>query len=184
MVSADIAGAREAARAAGARLTAVARSSQAVVPEIHDRLRLVRSNEALIFVSPQPASQESFRVAVERDRPVQASSSTSTRTVRRSGWRAETWPSPSPAEVQTHRDQYQRSLLGRKHLAFEVRREGKRPSAVSLAPQIHDERLEDQMGTAYLKSTEEWEPGNSVPAAERHFLRKKRRAALFAVEHR
>jgi cell division protein FtsB len=30
------------------------RDPQGVVPEIHDRLRLVRPNEVLIFVSPQP----------------------------------------------------------------------------------------------------------------------------------
>jgi hypothetical protein len=29
---------------------------QGAVPEIHDRLRLVRSNEELIFVSPMPSS--------------------------------------------------------------------------------------------------------------------------------
>lgn len=29
---------------------------EGVVPEIHDRLRLVRSNEALIFVSPMPSA--------------------------------------------------------------------------------------------------------------------------------
>jgi cell division protein FtsB len=33
------------------------RDPQGAVPEIHDRLRLVRPNEAIIFVSPQPASQ-------------------------------------------------------------------------------------------------------------------------------
>jgi hypothetical protein len=32
------------------------RDPQGAVPEIHDRLRLVRPNEALIFVSPQPAT--------------------------------------------------------------------------------------------------------------------------------
>ncbi len=32
------------------------RDPQGAIPEIHDRLRLVRPNEALIFVSPQPAS--------------------------------------------------------------------------------------------------------------------------------
>lgn len=31
------------------------RDPQGAVPEIHDRLRLVRPNETLIFVSPQPA---------------------------------------------------------------------------------------------------------------------------------
>lgn len=30
---------------------------QGAIPEIHDRLRLVRPNEALIFVSPQPSNQ-------------------------------------------------------------------------------------------------------------------------------
>jgi cell division protein FtsB len=32
------------------------RDPQGAIPEIHDRLRLVRPNEAIIFVSPQPAS--------------------------------------------------------------------------------------------------------------------------------
>lgn len=32
------------------------RDPEGAVPEIHDRLRLVRPNEALIFVSPQPAA--------------------------------------------------------------------------------------------------------------------------------
>lgn len=31
------------------------RDPQGAIPEIHDRLRLVRANEALIFVSPAPA---------------------------------------------------------------------------------------------------------------------------------
>lgn len=35
------------------------RSAEGAVPEIHDRLRLVRPNETLIFVSPQPAAQPS-----------------------------------------------------------------------------------------------------------------------------
>lgn len=30
------------------------RDPQGAIPEIHDRLRLVRPNEAIIFVSPQP----------------------------------------------------------------------------------------------------------------------------------
>lgn len=90
--------------------------------------------------------------------------------------------SASALDVENHREQYQRSLTARKRLAFEVRREGRRRS-VSLAPQIRDERLEEQIAS-YLKSTEEWEPADGVPAAERHFLRKKRRAALFESRHR
>jgi cell division protein FtsB len=31
---------------------------QGAIPEIHDRLRLVRPNETLIFVSPQPPAPE------------------------------------------------------------------------------------------------------------------------------
>ncbi|MBV9718375.1 MAG: hypothetical protein JOZ77_03595 [Candidatus Eremiobacteraeota bacterium] len=31
---------------------------QGAIPEIHDRLRLVRPNEALIFVSPQPEAPQ------------------------------------------------------------------------------------------------------------------------------
>lgn len=89
--------------------------------------------------------------------------------------------SASVSDVETHRDQYQRSLIRRKRLAFEVRREGRR-CAVTLAPQLRDDALEEQI-TSYLKSTEEWEPADGVPAAERHFLRKKRRAALFESRH-
>lgn len=87
----------------------------------------------------------------------------------------------SALDVESHRDQYQRSLSARIRLAFEVRREGRR-CAVSLAPQIRDDRLEEQIAS-YLKSTEEWEPADGPPAAERHFLRKKRRAALFESKH-
>jgi hypothetical protein len=90
--------------------------------------------------------------------------------------------SASALDVETHRDQYQRSLVRRKRLAFEVRRQGRR-CAVSLAPQIRDDGLEEQIAV-YLRSTEEWEPADGVPAAERHFLRKKRRAALFESKHR
>ena len=88
----------------------------------------------------------------------------------------------SALDVESHREQYQRSLTSRKRLAFEVRRTGRRCS-VSLAPQLRDERLEEQIAS-YLKSTEEWEPADGVPASERHFLRKKRRAALFESRHR
>jgi hypothetical protein len=87
----------------------------------------------------------------------------------------------SASDVDSHRDQYQRSLVQRKRLAFEVRRAGRR-CAVSLAPQIRDDALEEQIAS-YLKSTEEWEPADGLPAAERHFLRKKRRAALFESKH-
>lgn len=88
----------------------------------------------------------------------------------------------SATDVAEHRDQYERALLRRKRLAFEVRRQGRRCS-VSLAPQIRDDQLEEQIAS-YLKSTEEWEPSDAMPAAERHFLQKKRRAAYFAAKQR
>lgn len=89
--------------------------------------------------------------------------------------------SASALDVERHRDDYQRSLMRRKRLAFEVRRNGRR-RAVSLAPQLRDDAFEEQIAS-FLKSTEEWEPADQMPAAERHFLRKKRRAALFESKH-
>ena len=85
------------------------------------------------------------------------------------------------ADVEAHRVEYQRSLVRRKQLAFELRHDGRRATVV-LAPQIHDDDLEAQIAS-YLKSTEEWESPDGVPAAERHFLRKKRRAAIFESKH-
>lgn len=86
--------------------------------------------------------------------------------------------SAPPGDVEAHRADYQRSLTSRRELAFELRREGRRP-VVALAPQIRDEELDEQIAS-YLKSTQEWDAPGGVPQAERHFLRKKRRAALFA----
>jgi hypothetical protein len=84
-------------------------------------------------------------------------------------------------DVESHRPDYQRSLVRRKRLAFEVKRDGRRPIVV-LAPQIRDAGLDAQIA-GYLKSTEEWESPDGVPASERHFLRKKRRAAFFESKH-
>ncbi len=76
-------------------------------------------------------------------------------------------------DVEQHRRQYERSLTTRTCLDF-IRREHAGRPTVTLAPQISDERLEEQIAS-YLKSTEERE--GETPAHERHFLRKKRRAA-------
>jgi hypothetical protein len=89
--------------------------------------------------------------------------------------------SASPADVEAHRADYQRSLSARRELAFELHREGRRPVVV-LAPQIRDEELDEQIAS-YLKSTQEWDAPDGVPQAERHFLQKKRRAALFVSKH-
>lgn len=85
------------------------------------------------------------------------------------------------ADVEAHRVDYERSLTRRKELAFELRKAGRRPIVV-LAPQIRDEALDEQINE-YLKSTQEWDAPDGVPAADRHFLRKKRRAALFESKH-
>ncbi len=107
-----------------------------------------------------------------------ASSSTSTPTARRSGSKAASWPRASASDVEAHRDQYQRSLVRRKRLAFEVRRDGRR-CAVLLAPQIRDDELDEQIA-AYLKSTQEWEPADGpAGGTSGTFCSKKRRAALF-----
>ena len=85
------------------------------------------------------------------------------------------------ADVEAHRADYERSFNRRKELAFELRRAGRRPTVV-LAPQIRDDELDAQINE-YLKSTQEWDAPDGVPAADRHFLKKKRRAALFESKH-
>lgn len=84
----------------------------------------------------------------------------------------------TPDDVETHRGAYERSLANHQRLTFEVRRDGRRRS-VALAPQIVDEGLEEKI-TAYLRDTEDRESPDALPAAERHFLKKKKRAAVFA----
>jgi hypothetical protein len=89
--------------------------------------------------------------------------------------------SASATDVEAHRADYQRSLVSRKRLAFDLRTEGRRPTVI-LAPVLRDEEFEARIAS-YLKSTEEWDAPDGVPAADRHFLRKKRRAALFESKH-
>jgi hypothetical protein len=83
-------------------------------------------------------------------------------------------------DVNIHRADYDRAMRARRVLAFE-RHDGRRVT-VTLAPQIHDAGLEEQI-TGYLKMTEEWDVRDGVLAHERHFLKKKRRAALFESRH-
>ena len=68
---------------------------------------------------------------------------------------------------------------GRHRLAFLARPER---AAVEAAPapvvSVHDSPFEEQM-RRYLKETEEWAPPDRPHPAERHFIRKKRRAAHF-----
>jgi hypothetical protein len=89
--------------------------------------------------------------------------------------------SASAGDVGSHRAEYERALSSRKPLTFLPQRAGRR-LGVFLAPQIRDDQLEEQIA-GYLKMTQEWESPEEPPAHERHFLRKKKRAALFESRH-
>lgn len=84
-------------------------------------------------------------------------------------------------DVDKNRAAYDRALTGRKVLEFIVQPGGRHVLAM-LAPQIHDQQFEEQIAN-YLKMTEEWEKPDAPPAHERHFLQKKKRAALFQSRH-
>jgi hypothetical protein len=79
-------------------------------------------------------------------------------------------------DVERNRAHYERSLTGHKSLTFELH-DGRRPS-VTLAPQITDDVLEDQIA-GFLRESEERHPSGDVPAEQRHYLKKKQRAARF-----
>ena len=85
------------------------------------------------------------------------------------------------ADLARNRDGYDRALVRRKPVEFIVTGDERHPLAM-LAPQVHDADLEQQIAQ-YLKMTQEWEKPDVPPAHERHFLRKKRRAALFESRH-
>ena len=84
-------------------------------------------------------------------------------------------------DLEKNRSSYERAVTGRKVLEFVVQSSG-RHSMLHLAPQIHDAHFEEQIA-GYLKMTEEWEKPDAPPAHERHFLQKKKRAALFTSRH-
>jgi len=85
------------------------------------------------------------------------------------------------ADVEKHRAQYDRGFRNRKTLEFLVQGTGRHLLAM-LAPQIHDDQLEEQIADFY-KMTQEWEEPDAPPAHERHFLQKKKRAAVFESRH-
>ena len=85
-------------------------------------------------------------------------------------------------DVETHRGEYERSVSGRKSIAFIKHPGGRRPM-VTVAPQIEEPELDQQIAE-YFKSTESWETDEEGrPAHERHFLRKKKRASLYQSKH-
>ncbi len=92
------------------------------------------------------------------------------------------------SELVAHRPRYVSAHAKREALDLLLDRRG-RHSTVTLEPPpvAEDARVdaafadvvfEARIG-AYLKSTEEWAPPDQAPPAERHFIRKKRRARLF-----
>jgi hypothetical protein len=88
-------------------------------------------------------------------------------------------------ETAANRPVLVKSLQQREPLWLEVESNGRHRTVrlrgtrgPSPAPVLVDPSFEDQM-TAYLKSTQEWAPLDRPPPAERHFIRKKRRAAFF-----
>jgi len=103
-------------------------------------------------------------------------------------------------EVAAHRPQYVRSLERREPLVFVLDRR-QRHAVVSLGgravplasphdtaaaeregPRLVDPVFEERIG-AYLKETEAWAPTDRPTPAERHFIRKKRRSALFEARN-
>ncbi len=91
-------------------------------------------------------------------------------------------------ELAAHRAAYEGSLAGkaplemllddsRKH-ALVVLERVPAPEAPPAIPHLLDTAFETQIN-AYLKSTEEWAPRDQAAPAERHFIRKKRREAIF-----
>lgn len=99
------------------------------------------------------------------------------------------------ADVNANRATYTRALDARTDLPFDAH-QGARHKILVLAktridepvdpssapPEINDEHLEEQIAN-YLKDTQEWERDDAPPMHERHFLRKKRRAAIFESRH-
>jgi hypothetical protein len=81
-------------------------------------------------------------------------------------------------DVEMHRLDYDRGMSERKAMAF-VLHPGSRRPMVTIVPRIDEPELDAQIAR-YLESTAEWENDvDGVPAHERHFLQKKKRAAHF-----
>jgi len=81
-------------------------------------------------------------------------------------------------DVEAHRGDYDRSLAAKMSVAF-TRHPGTRRPMVTIVPRIDEPELDQQIAR-FLESTAEWEnDGDGIPAHERHFLSKKKRAAQF-----
>jgi len=84
-------------------------------------------------------------------------------------------------ELSANRSTIVKSFQLREPLTLWVERNGRHAVAYlesRTVPHRIDSAFEDRMN-AYLKSTEEWAPPDRPAPADRHFIRKKRRAAVF-----
>ena len=94
-------------------------------------------------------------------------------------------------EVNANRAAYSRALTERTNLPFDALGDARHrlvrlaqtradePAGPAAPPSLlTDPQFEEQV-TDFLKQTQEWELPDAPPAFERHFLRKKRRAAAF-----
>lgn len=81
-------------------------------------------------------------------------------------------------DVDAHRAEYEKSIAMQKALAF-VLHTGTRRPMVTIVPSIEEPELDSQIAD-FFKSTETWDTDDEGrPVHERHFLRKKKRAAHF-----
>jgi hypothetical protein len=95
------------------------------------------------------------------------------------------------SELAAHRPAYVDCYNRRAPLELVLDRRGRHPIVIlpqsataapqvspNLAPRLVDAAFERRIGE-YLRATQEWAPADRPEPAERHFIRKKRRAALF-----
>jgi hypothetical protein len=95
------------------------------------------------------------------------------------------------SELAAHRPAYVDCYNRRAPLELVLDRRGRHPIVIlpqsataapqvspNLAPRLVDAAFERRIGD-YLRATQEWAPADRPEPAERHFIRKKRRAALF-----
>jgi len=98
----------------------------------------------------------------------------------------------SGAELAENRPAYVASLQRRTPLTLALDGRGRHPlvalprtfhvEATEPALPLSDQAFEARMDE-YLKSTHEWAPPDRPPPAERHFIRKKRRARIFEARN-
>ena len=96
-------------------------------------------------------------------------------------------PAHRPAYVRSRDERAPISLVVEagpaRHPVAALSREPRAAIVERSVPQLIDPAFEERMDS-YLKSTQEWAPPDRPAPAERHFIRKKRRAAFFEARNR